>query len=88
MAPPSIISTSVFISPSTVEGDISADEVVVYGSVVGNIKANRIEIKKGSTVDGDIKTEVLIIEGGAIYNGRCSMGSEGMNNYPEGESSD
>ncbi len=66
-----------------VEGDITAEEVVVYGSIVGNVKSKRIEVKRGATVDGDISTEILVIEEGAVYNGKCSMNSEGVAYSPE-----
>ncbi len=59
-----------------VEGDISASEVVIYGRIMGNLEADRVEIKRNSSVEGDITTRTLIVEEGAVYNGRCSMNRE------------
>ncbi len=56
-----------------IKGNVSLEEVVVYGRVEGNIRAKRVELKAGSRVDGDITTEELAIERGAIYNGQCRM---------------
>ncbi len=64
-----------------VEGDISANEVVVYGKIFGNVTAKRVDIKRGSEVNGDLNTEVLIVEEGATYNGRCSMSEGATNTY-------
>ena len=58
----------------SVEGDITCSEVLIYGTVIGNIEARRIEVKKGATLSGDVKVDVFVVEEGATYNGRCSMG--------------
>ena len=53
---------------ATVEGDITAREVVVGGAVLGNIVADeRAEVQPTAVVSGDITTgAVLIHEGGAV----------------------
>uniref|UniRef100_A0A7C5X0H6 Polymer-forming cytoskeletal protein n=1 Tax=Thermocrinis ruber TaxID=75906 RepID=A0A7C5X0H6_9AQUI len=61
----------------SVKGDLSAENVVVYGRVHGNIKARSLEIRASGRVDGDIQVQELVVEKGAIYNGKCSMGVEG-----------
>jgi cytoskeletal protein CcmA (bactofilin family) len=46
-----------------VTADIIAREVVVYGSVKGNLRAkDRIEIKKDGSVNGDLTTARIMIE--------------------------
>jgi len=51
-----------------VEGDITAREVIVGGTVLGNIEASeRTEVQSTAVVTGDITTgSVLIHEGGAV----------------------
>jgi cytoskeletal protein CcmA (bactofilin family) len=61
----------------SVKGDLSVENVVVYGKVHGNIKARSLEIRASGRVDGDIQVQELVVEKGAIYNGKCSMGVEG-----------
>ncbi len=62
----------------SVEGDITCSEVLIYGTVIGNIEARRVEVKKGAYLNGDVKVDVFVVEEGATYNGRCSMGETHM----------
>src|SRR6201984_1433878 len=51
-----------------VTADIIAREVVVYGTVKGNLRAkDRIEIKKDGSVNGDLTTSRIMIEAGAYF---------------------
>jgi cytoskeletal protein CcmA (bactofilin family) len=50
--------------------DIVAREIVIYGSVKGNLQArDRIEIKRDASVIGDLMTVRLMIEDGAYLKG-------------------
>jgi len=54
--------------------DIIAREVVVYGSVKGNLRAkDRIEIKKDGSVNGDLTTARIMIEDGAYFKGSIEI---------------
>ena len=54
--------------------DIIAREVVVYGSVKGNLRArDRIEIKKDGSVVGDLTTARIMIEDGAYFKGSIEI---------------
>jgi cytoskeletal protein CcmA (bactofilin family) len=54
--------------------DIIAREVVVYGSVKGNLRAkDRIEIKKDGSVHGDLTTARIMIEDGAYFKGSIEI---------------
>jgi len=55
--------------------NITAGQVVVYGSVKGNVCANRIEIKKDGSVVGDLTTPQILIEDGAYFKGSIEIGS-------------
>jgi len=54
--------------------DIIAREIVVYGTVKGNLRAkDRIEIKKDGSVNGDLTTARIMIEDGAYFKGSIEI---------------
>ena len=54
-------------------GNILTKEMVIYGTVTGNIQTNSLEIKASGKVSGEIRTQTLQVENGAVYNGSLSM---------------
>jgi cytoskeletal protein CcmA (bactofilin family) len=54
-------------------GNILTKEMVIYGTVTGNIQTNSLEIKSTGKVSGEIRTQTLSVENGAVYNGSLSM---------------
>lgn len=55
---------------STVKANIKAKEVVVFGTIHGNVEAeNRITLRSGANLVGDIKTAGIVIEDGAYFKG-------------------
>ena len=57
-----------------VEAEIDIGEVIVQGTVVGNVKAKRsIEIHAPGRVKGDLHTPSLQIDKGVIFEGRSFM---------------
>jgi cytoskeletal protein CcmA (bactofilin family) len=57
-----------------VTADVAAREVVVHGSVKGNVRASdRIEIKKDASVVGELTTARIIIEDGAHFKGSIEI---------------
>jgi len=64
-----------------VEAEIDIGEVIIQGTVVGNIKAKRsIEIHAPGRVKGDLHTPILQIDKGVIFEGRSFM--EGATKQP------
>jgi cytoskeletal protein CcmA (bactofilin family) len=64
-----------------VEAEIEIGEVIVQGTVIGNIKAKRsIEVMAPGRVQGDLTTPSLQIEKGVIFEGRSIM--EGVGAAP------
>lgn len=59
-----------------VTGDIKATEVIVFGTVKGNVTCDSLVIKTNGSVNGDIAVNTLTTEKGATYNGTCRMGAE------------
>jgi cytoskeletal protein CcmA (bactofilin family) len=58
----------------TLNSEVAAREIVVYGKVTGNIRArDRVEIKKDGSVIGDITTARISVEDGAYFKGRIEI---------------
>jgi cytoskeletal protein CcmA (bactofilin family) len=67
-------------------GDVVAREVVVYGSVKGNVHArDRIEIKKDGSVVGDLTTARILIEDGAYFKGSIEIDRAASDNATDGD---
>jgi len=66
---------SLTIGPTAkLNSEVHAREVVVYGSVEGNLNArDRVEIKKDGSVMGVITTARISIEDGAYFKGRIEI---------------
>lgn len=57
-----------------IRGDIHAVEILVAGTVYGNLTAKeRIEITEAGTILGDLVTKTLVIDEGASFKGNCTM---------------
>jgi cytoskeletal protein CcmA (bactofilin family) len=48
---------------------ITASEIVILGSVTGNVTADRVEIRAGGKLNGDISTSRISIADGAFFKG-------------------
>jgi len=55
-----------------VAGNIFTREIIVYGTVNGNIQADSLRIQSSGKINGEIITQTLQVEMGAIYNGKIS----------------
>ncbi len=65
--------------------DVVAREVIVYGTVKGNLRArDRIEIKKDGSVVGDLTTARIMIEDGAYFKGSIEI-DRGTEHEPEAD---
>lgn len=59
---------------ANVKADIQSREVIVLGSVHGNVNAaEKIEIRKNAQLVGDIKTARIGIEDGAYFKGAVDL---------------
>lgn len=57
-----------------VAADVEAEEIVVFGSVTGNVRAKkRITIKENGSVTGDLTTQEILIEDGALFKGSIEI---------------
>lgn len=64
-----------------VEAEIDVGEIIIQGTVTGNVRARRsIEVLAPGRVIGDLTTPCLQIEKGVTFEGRSFM--EGLTNEP------
>ena len=57
-----------------VEGDVTAESILVAGKVKGNIYVReKTEITSAGSVEGDITTKSLVIDEDAAFKGSCFM---------------
>src|SRR5262245_51239777 len=56
-----------------VHASVTAAIVVIHGEVVGEVIAERVELKKTARVRGDIEAPVILMEEGAVHHGECRM---------------
>lgn len=57
---------------ATIEGAVSAETVIVHGTLKGTIRAKVVRLEKSSKVIGDVLHEDLAIASGAHIEGRCA----------------
>lgn len=72
----------------TVHATVKAREVVVLGTIQGNVEAaDKIEIRKDAKLVGDIRTARIIIEDGAYFKGSIDIvKAEALKNAPKPQS--
>lgn len=72
---------------AVVEAEIDIGEVIIQGTVVGNVRAKRsIELLAPGRVKGDLYTPSLQVEKGVIFEGRSFMeGALGQKVAPGGK---
>ncbi|HEY9196335.1 MAG TPA: polymer-forming cytoskeletal protein, partial [Mucilaginibacter sp.] len=51
-----------------IAGNITTNEIVIYGTVTGDITAGSLEIKATGKITGKISTQTLAVETGGVYN--------------------
>lgn len=57
-----------------VQSNLKAREVVIHGSIQGNVEAvDKIDLKKEAKLVGDIKTSRVVIEDGAYFKGSIDI---------------
>lgn len=67
-----IKSRSVTVSDGAhIEGSIFAQSVIISGSIVGQVEAPKVSVRKTAKVSGDILHDTLEIESGAHFQGVC-----------------
>jgi cytoskeletal protein CcmA (bactofilin family) len=63
---------------SKVKATIKAQEVIVFGTVKGNVESeSRVSLRAGASIVGDIKTAGIVIEDGAYFKGGIDISRNG-----------
>lgn len=77
---------SLTIGPNgRVRANTHAKDIVIHGKVNGNMRADRVELKKSALVTGDIITQRVIIEDGAFFKGGIDIQREQPKETPKAE---
>jgi len=63
---------------AVINGNVTAEEVVVRGKVAGTIRANRVILQDSARVESEIYHKLLAIEEGAIFEGISRMREDPM----------
>ena len=67
-----------------VKANVSARDVVVVGSLDGDIQASgRVELRSGANLNGDIQAGRLSIEENALFRGKVDLTQPGTQTAPE-----
>ncbi len=66
-----------------VNATIRAESVVIKGEVVGDVHAQRVELKASARVFGDLEAPVVVLEEGVLFRGQCRMNTGRTLELPE-----
>lgn len=56
-----------------INGNIKSENIIIYGTLIGNVECNELMLKSSGNITGDITTQVVEIEMGGKYNGKLNM---------------
>lgn len=66
-------------STGKVKGNVKGSNIIIGGSVEGDLSSNgRTEVASTGKVIGNIRTKSLIVDENAVFQGQCSMNTEGL----------
>ena len=63
---------------ATLEGNVTAEDVVIRGRLVGSVRGLRVTLQSMSHVEGDIYHQSLALEQGAYFEGRSRRSDDPM----------
>src|SRR6476660_4876849 len=63
---------------ATLEGNVTAEDVVIRGRLIGSVRGLRVTLQAMSHVEGDIYHQSLALEQGAFFEGRSRRCDEPM----------
>lgn len=72
-----ITGTLILGSTGKINGNVTADSVIIGGEIVGNVMApTKADLTATAKVLGDVTTKVIIIDENAVFQGNCFMYQE------------
>jgi cytoskeletal protein CcmA (bactofilin family) len=63
---------------ATLEGNVTAEDVVIRGRLIGSVRGLRVTLQAMSHVEGDIYHQSLALEQGAFFEGRSRRSDDPM----------
>ena len=57
---------------ATIKGELTADDVIVNGRIVGRVRGIKVRLTASARVEGDIIHKTIAIESGAHFEGICA----------------
>lgn len=70
---------------ATVKGEITADDVVVNGRVIGRVRGLKVRLTATARVEGDIIHKTIAIESGAHFEGTVQRQEDPLNDNKTGK---
>ncbi len=58
-------------------GNVNVSEIIVYGTIEGNIIAEKTTMYNTGNIKGDLNTDTLVTQAGAFIDGKLSMRQKG-----------
>jgi len=75
--------TVVLGAGASMKGNVHAREVIIGGTITGNVYAtDRIELQPTAVVSGDITSQLVLVQEGGVVNGRVQMQAPGADAVP------
>ncbi len=68
-----------------IHGEVSAEDIVVRGRVIGPIRGIRVSMQAGSHIEGDVISESISIENGSHIDGKIRHSEDPLNEPPSYE---
>jgi len=69
---------------ATIKGEVSADDVIINGRIVGRVRGLKVRLTSTARVEGDIIHKTIAIESGAHFEGSVQRQDDPLN--PNGRS--
>lgn len=69
---------------ATVHGEVTGEDVIIRGRVIGSVRANRVHLAGSAHVEGDIFHQALAVETGAFFEGSCRHSDNPMGENASG----
>ena len=64
---------------ATIKGEVSADDVIVNGRVIGRVRGLKVRLTASARVEGDIIHKTIAIESGAHFEGSVQRQDDPLN---------
>ena len=69
---------------ATIKGEVTADDVVVNGRIVGRVRGLKVRLTSTARVEGDIIHKTIAIESGAHFEGSVQRQDDPLNSGAKG----